>query len=43
MGDLDDDDYKKMICVETANAGPETVEIAAGSEYRLEAEYTIEN
>ena len=43
MGDLDDDDYKKMICVETANAGPETVEIAAGSEYRLEAEYTIES
>lgn len=43
MGDLDDDDYKKMICVETANAGPETVEIAAHSEYRLEAEYTIES
>ena len=43
MGDLNDDDYRKMICVETANAGPETVEIAAGSEYRLEAEYTIES
>ncbi len=43
MADLDDDDYKKMICVETANAGPETVEIAAGSYYRLLAEYTIEN
>jgi len=43
MGDLDDDDYKKMICVETANAGSETIEIAAGSEYRLEAEYTIES
>jgi len=43
MGDLNDDDYKKMICVETANAGPETVDIAAGSEYRLEAEYTIES
>jgi len=42
MGDLGDDDYRKMICVETANAGPETVEIAAGGEYRLEAEYTIE-
>ena len=42
MADLEDDDYKKMICVETANAGPETVEIAAGSEYRLEAAYTIE-
>jgi glucose-6-phosphate 1-epimerase len=43
MGDLGDDDYRKMLCVETANAGPETVEIAAGGEYRLEAEYTIES
>lgn len=42
MADLEDDDYKKMICVETANAGPETVEIAPGSEYRLQAAYTIE-
>ena len=42
MADLGDDDYKRMICVETANAGPETVEIAAGGEYRLEAEYTLE-
>ncbi len=43
MGDLNDDDYRKMICVETANAGPETVEVAAGNSYRLEAEYTIES
>jgi glucose-6-phosphate 1-epimerase len=43
MGDLDDDDYRKMLCVETANAGSETIDIAAGSEYRLEAEYTIES
>jgi glucose-6-phosphate 1-epimerase len=43
MGDLDDDDYRKMLCVETANAGPETIEIATGGEYRLEAEYTIES
>lgn len=43
MGDLNDDDYRNMICVETANAGSETVEIAAGDEYRLEAEYTIES
>jgi glucose-6-phosphate 1-epimerase len=42
MADLDDDDYRKMICVETANAGPETIEIAAGGKYRLEAEYTVE-
>ena len=43
MGDLDDDDYRKMICVETANAGPETVEVAAGNSYRLEAVYTIDS
>ena len=43
MGDLEDDDYRKMLCVETANAGPETIEIATGGEYRLEAEYTIES
>ncbi len=43
MSDLADDDYRKMICVETANAGPETVEVVAGSEVRLEAEYSIES
>jgi len=41
MGDLDDNDYRKMLCVETANAGPETIAIAAGGEYRLEAEYSL--
>jgi glucose-6-phosphate 1-epimerase len=43
MGDLDDNDYKHMLCVETANAGPETIDIPAGDEYRLHAEYTIES
>ena len=42
MGDLDDNAYRNMICVETANAGPETIAISAGGEYRLVAEYTIE-
>ncbi|NIA01364.1 MAG: D-hexose-6-phosphate mutarotase [Planctomycetia bacterium] len=41
MADLGDDDYRKMLCVETANAGPETVAIASGDEYRLEAEFTL--
>jgi len=41
MADLADDDYRRMLCVETANAGPETATIAAGGAYRLAAEYTI--
>ena len=41
MADLDDDDYLQMLCVETANAGAETVTITAGDCYRLTAEYSI--
>lgn len=41
MADLADDDYRHMLCVETANAGPETVKIAPGEAYRLAAEYSI--
>lgn len=41
MSDLDDDDYKRMVCVEAANAGPETVDVPAGGEYRLSAEYSV--
>lgn len=41
MADLDDGDYIRMICLESANAGPETIDIPAGGEYRLEAEYSI--
>ena len=43
MADLDDNAYRHMLCVETANAGPETITINAGDEYRLVAEYTIES
>ncbi len=42
MSDLAHDDYKKMICIEAANAGPETVEVPAGGEYRLSAEYSVQ-
>lgn len=37
MADLDDQAYQGFICVETANAANEIIEIAAGSEYRLGA------
>ena len=35
MGDLDDREYLKFVCVETTNAGDDIVEIAPGSEYQL--------
>ncbi|MEN8165722.1 MAG: D-hexose-6-phosphate mutarotase [Acidobacteriota bacterium] len=42
MGDLADDDYTRMLCVETTNAGPDVVQVPAGGEYRLTAKYTVE-
>jgi glucose-6-phosphate 1-epimerase len=42
MGDLKDDDYEHFVCVETANAGSEVVEIAPGGECRVAANYLIE-
>jgi glucose-6-phosphate 1-epimerase len=42
MADLDDEDYRIMVCVETANAADEVVQVPAGGEVRLAAEYTIE-
>ena len=42
MADLDDEDYRIMVCVETANAADEVVEVPAGGEARLAAEYRIE-
>lgn len=42
MADLADDDYRRLVCVETANAASEVIEVAAGASYRLMAEYRIE-
>lgn len=42
MADLGDEDYHGMLCVETTNAGPDTVKIIPGENYRLVARYSIE-
>lgn len=42
MADLESEDYKRLVCVETANAADDVVEVPAGSEYRLVANYKIE-
>jgi glucose-6-phosphate 1-epimerase len=41
MSDLAYDDYRRLICVEAANAGPETVEVPGGGEYCLSVEYSV--
>ncbi|SDY80923.1 glucose-6-phosphate 1-epimerase, partial [Nitrosomonas halophila] len=42
MADLQDDDYLRFVCVETTNAATDRVSIQPGSEYRLVANYQIE-
>ncbi|TLS77572.1 D-hexose-6-phosphate mutarotase [Mariprofundus erugo] len=42
MGDLGPDGYLKMLCVETANAADDVVELAAGATHRLAVEYSSE-
>lgn len=42
MADLDDDDYTRFICVETANAADEVIQVPPGEVCRLSATYSIE-
>ncbi len=42
MADLADDDYQRMICVETTNAGPDQVMLEGHGEYRLVANFRID-
>ncbi|GMQ89348.1 MAG: D-hexose-6-phosphate mutarotase [Gammaproteobacteria bacterium] len=42
MGDLRDDDYQRFVCVETANAATDVVEVKPGGEFRLGADYRID-
>lgn len=39
MGDLQDDDYLRLLCVETTNAATDIITIQPGGEFRLVANY----
>jgi D-hexose-6-phosphate mutarotase len=42
LGDLGQDGWTKMLCVETANAAEHVVTIPPGGKHRLAAEYSVE-
>ncbi len=42
MADLGDRDYMNFVCVETANAANEIIEVAAGDHYKIAANYSVE-
>lgn len=42
MADLQDNDYRNLLCVETTNAATDVVEVSPGRESRLVANYSIE-
>ena len=41
LGDMGPDGFRRMVCVETANAAEDSVSLAPGEQYRLSAEYRI--
>ena len=42
MGDLHDDDYLRLLCVETTNAATDIITVQPGSEFKLAANYRAE-
>jgi len=43
MGDLGEEGYRKMLCVESANAAEDTVTLAAGKSHHLSVRYEIKD
>jgi glucose-6-phosphate 1-epimerase len=43
MADLGDQDYKNFVCVETANAANEIIEVPGGDQYKMTANYAVES
>ena len=41
--DLEDDSYRRFICIETANAAEDTIEIEPNESFTIEAEYSTSN
>jgi glucose-6-phosphate 1-epimerase len=42
FGDMGDHGYRHMLCVETTNAWSDSIQVAAGGEFTLATEYSVE-
>ncbi len=43
LGDLGDDGYRRMVCIEAANAGGDTVTLAPGARHRMTTEISVQS